>query len=1029
LGVSLSKGLAEKLEEILKQHSDQPQVQFYSSVNETKSSNLVNENPSEEKKSVVQSFVLQHNDQPITNSKNTQLNIDDVTYGNELQSLLDGEFESTPILNKTSNESSQVVALIHVSKEKLNQGIWLLFTDKSNSPDISGKSNAQTVNEGIGNGKILLDLDSTTLPKIDEQYLTELPKQVLENLSETLLHNSDVKVNEEDGIQDIIQVLNSSGSGDDKAQNLEESLKPKSTNQQSTVPIPNTEKVSELRNIAGFGDDKAQNLEESLKPKSTNQQSTVPIPNTEKVSELRNTAGFGDDKAQNLDESLKLKSTNQQTTAPIPNTEKVSELRNTAGFGDDKAQNLEESIKPKSTNQQTTAPNQNTEKVSELRNTAGFGDDKAQNLEESLKPKSTNQQTTAPNQNTEKVGELRNTAGFGDDKAQNLEESLKPKSTNQQTTAPNQNTEKVSELRNTAGFGDDKAQNLEESLKPKSTNQQTTAPNPNTEKVNELRNTAGFGDDKAQNLEESLKPKSTNQLTTTPNPNTEKVSEPRNTAGSGDDKAPNLEENEVTLKKINFPEKVKTTGSEVQNSEDIESKDKIKGPNKFVFISNETMKSLSNLARSENKSMNFTTTEEVNNKPSTVKPILSDVNIPKVSLAQAQNTNQPTGGTLENKPIPSKEGLTPVAKLILNSAETTIVNNEIGLREKQLSLKDYSEPFNQVSNPQKNAGNLEKVIQTQKLAPEELQETSNKPFNLLNSEDVEIFTNNKEKNKLSRNTNINRISITQPTHSNQSKETPTQINSFQGMPGEKIVVEFQEDIPKNIKEFENAINSGKDDQKADSTGIKSETVINPLTKAQQDKTHGSENKLTQPTFKNDVMQMNFQKIDQPDNILKTQNKFDKPTIPLSNENIKDAIEQIVQSTKLHLTKDAQKISVQLKPEFLGMAKIVVESSEQEVKAILYIERPEVRNVLERQVIQIHKSLQDQNIRVDKIEVQDFSSQFSKDGTNNPGRDGRQMLETDRHNHELGSQGAMVNSSTIDDFDKRDFGYNTIELTA
>ena len=830
LGVSLSKGLAEKLEEILKQHSDQPQVQFYSSVNETKSSSLVNENPSEEKKPIVQSFVLRHNNQPITNSQNTQLNIDEVPYGNELLSLLDGEFESTPILNKTSTESSQVIALIRVSKEKLNQlqkinvesqpstnnelilpinesllktqlttnasdspnesqvnfhpsklneGIWLLFTDKSNSPDISGKSNAQTVNESIGYGKILLDLDSTTLPKIDEQYLAELPKQVLENLSETLLHNSDVKVNEEDGIQEIIRVLNSAGSGDDKAQNIEESLKPKSTNQQTTAPIPNTDKVSELRNSAGSDDDKAQNLEESLKPKSTN----------------------------------------QQTTAPNPNTEKVSELRNS-------------------------------------------------------------------------------------------------------------------------------------------------------------------------------------------------------------------EENEVTLEKINFPEKVKTTGSEVQNSEDIESKDKIKGPNKFVFISNETMKSLSNLARSEKKSMNFTTTEEVNYKLSTVKlDLMSDVNMPKVSLAQAQNTSQPTSRTLENKPIPSKEGLTPVAELILNSDETSIVNNEIGPREKKLNLKVYSEPFNQVSNPQKNAGNLEKVTQTREFTSEEIQETLKKPFTLLNSEDAKIDTNNKEKNKLSRNTNINRISIAQPTHSNQAKETPTQMNSFQGISSEKIEITFQENLPKNIKEFENAINSGKDDQKTDSIGIKSETVINALTKAQQDKTIGSENRPTQPTLKNDVIQMSFQKIDQPDNILKIQNNFNKPAIPLSSENIRDAIEQIVQSTKLYLTKDAQKISVLLKPEFLGMAKIVVESSEKEVKAILYIERPEVRNVLERQIIQIHKSLQDQNIRVDKIEVMDFSSQFSKNGTNTTGQDGRQMLEADRHLHELGSKNAMVNPGMGDDFNKRDFGYNTIELTA
>ena len=67
--------------------------------------------------------------------------------------------------------------------------------------------------------------------------------------------------------------------------------------------------------------------------------------------------------------------------------------------------------------------------------------------------------------------------------------------------------------------------------------------------------------------------------------------------------------------------------------------------------------------------------------------------------------------------------------------------------------------------------------------------------------------------------------------------------------------------------------------------------------------------------------------------------------------------------------------------------------------------------------------------MDKIEVIDFSSQFSKNGTNTTGQDGRQMLEADRHLHELGSKNAMVNPGMGDDFNKRDFGYNTIELTA
>ncbi len=742
LGVSLSKGLSENLEEILKQNSNP---------------SLASENPGEEKIPIIQSFVLQHNDQPVSNSQNTQFNKDEIPYGNELLSLLDDGFESTPILNKTSGESSQVVALIRVSQKlnvesqtstnnelilptsesllktqltantsdshnelraifhpsQLNEGIWLLFTDQSNSPNISGKNNSHTVSEGMGFGKISMDLDTTILPKIDEQYFTELSKQALEN--ETLINNSDVQVNEEDGIQNIIRVLNAAVSGDNKDKNLEE--------------------------------------------------------------------------------SLKLISTNQQTKS-------------------------------------------------------------------------------------------------------------------------NQNTEKMSEFRNS------------------------------------------------------------------------------------------------------------------EENEDIEPKDKIKGSNKFVFISNKTLDSLSNLARSENQSLSFTMTEEVKSKLSPAKPGLeNDVKLPKVSLAQDQNTIQPTNKSMENNSIPNKEGWTPVVKFFNNSFETSNVSHEIGLLEKQLSSKDASGQFNQVSNPQKNAGNLERVTQTQEFVPEDIQETLNKPFNLLNNKDTEIFIYNKEKNKLSRNTNINKNSISQPTHSNQAKETLAHMNNFQELPGEKIDFKFQENLPKNISAVEKAGISGKDNQKVESAGIKIETAANSFTKVHQDKTTVSENKLYQPLLKNDVIQMNYQKMDQPDNSFKIQNNFDKPAIPLSNENIRDAVDQLVQSTKLYLTKDAQKISVQLKPEFLGMAKIVIESSEQEVKAILYVERPEVRNALERQIIQIHKSLQEQNIRVDKIEVMDFSSQFSKNSTNTTGQDERHMLETDRHLHDLSSKSAVVNPGTIDDFNKRDFGYNTIELTA
>ena len=127
----------------------------------------------------------------------------------------------------------------------------------------------------------------------------------------------------------------------------------------------------------------------------------------------------------------------------------------------------------------------------------------------------------------------------------------------------------------------------------------------------------------------------------------------------------------------------------------------------------------------------------------------------------------------------------------------------------------------------------------------------------------------------------------------------------------------------------------------------------------------------------------------------------------------------------------QEIQVNLKPAFLGMVKIVVEKIDQEVKIILYVDRPEVRNAIEGQINQISKSLQDQNIRIERIDVQDFSSYASfKDGANPPGQDEKQSLFENDANKKTGLNKNTINSEDLDNnIHQRDFGYNTIELIA
>ncbi|MEE9169229.1 MAG: flagellar hook-length control protein FliK [bacterium] len=151
---------------------------------------------------------------------------------------------------------------------------------------------------------------------------------------------------------------------------------------------------------------------------------------------------------------------------------------------------------------------------------------------------------------------------------------------------------------------------------------------------------------------------------------------------------------------------------------------------------------------------------------------------------------------------------------------------------------------------------------------------------------------------------------------------------------------------------------------------------------------------------------------------------------LQGETLRNAVDQIVQSARLKISEGRQEIQVKLKPEFLGMVKIVVESTQQEIKAVLFVERPELRQALEGQFPQLQRSLQEQSIRLDRLDIRDFSAQMNSGGGSN--EQGMRRGIGGQNSH-LSQSNMGIDASVISARDgqitNREFGYNTLELIA
>ena len=137
-------------------------------------------------------------------------------------------------------------------------------------------------------------------------------------------------------------------------------------------------------------------------------------------------------------------------------------------------------------------------------------------------------------------------------------------------------------------------------------------------------------------------------------------------------------------------------------------------------------------------------------------------------------------------------------------------------------------------------------------------------------------------------------------------------------------------------------------------------------------------------------------------------------------------EQIVRSIQLQIAGKTQRMRVQLHPKHLGAVEILVTRSKDKTHATLYVERPEVRQALESGLSQLHRQMAEQNIPIDRIEVQAFSAELQRqDGGAGEGGLRRGQDPRSAMGHGSSGRGEIREAHVLESV--RDFGYNTVEI--
>jgi len=82
----------------------------------------------------------------------------------------------------------------------------------------------------------------------------------------------------------------------------------------------------------------------------------------------------------------------------------------------------------------------------------------------------------------------------------------------------------------------------------------------------------------------------------------------------------------------------------------------------------------------------------------------------------------------------------------------------------------------------------------------------------------------------------------------------------------------------------------------------------------------------------------------------------------------DVFDQIVQRAAVHVKNDQGEIRIDLKPEFLGHVRLQIVTENQQVTVRILTELPMVRDMIESSIQQLKSDLQQQGLRVERVEV-------------------------------------------------------------
>ncbi|MDO8943575.1 MAG: flagellar hook-length control protein FliK, partial [Desulfobacterales bacterium] len=97
----------------------------------------------------------------------------------------------------------------------------------------------------------------------------------------------------------------------------------------------------------------------------------------------------------------------------------------------------------------------------------------------------------------------------------------------------------------------------------------------------------------------------------------------------------------------------------------------------------------------------------------------------------------------------------------------------------------------------------------------------------------------------------------------------------------------------------------------------------------------------------------------------------------------DVFDQIVQRAAVQVKNNQGEIRIDLKPEFLGHVRLQIVTENQQVTVRILTELPMVRDMIESSIQQLKSDLQQQGLRVERVEVA-----VADDSHQNPGRQAR-----------------------------------------